>query len=292
MLHSLICVPMNLFVRYGKSAYVYARALARLFWGLLFGRVRSEYIALLFVKNRLRKESLLISILVTATCSLQCEHCIMGNLLRARRGYSLSLEELRAFILISERSGYVFEIMLTGGEPLLWNNLKDALRILRASRMCAGLSLFTNATTIEPLFDAETVSYLDTIKVSQYRHNSENVDMLIRRYPSKVQIFHGEDFYVNPRVAVTHAVPALCLNPELFYFDYHMYACPHSASIAYGSGSTMQLANPLAVGFLKGLERIKHEQQYEICTYCISNEKVRLQVEKVANKGNLLRGRG
>jgi hypothetical protein len=69
-------------------------------------------------------------------------------------------------------------------------------------------------------------------------------------------------------------------------FNYRVYACPHSVSLAFTSQSDVKLSNPLEDRFLVGMRQIKKMQQDAVCSLCISNLNVREKVEKIKNRGS------
>ena len=223
-----------------------------------------------------------MSLYVTSACGLRCEQCIMMGLMDSQRAYQMSLHELEYFIRVSEASDYRFDLVLTGGEPTLWKSFAQGVKLLKCSAICNSLTLFTNAMSIDPLTE-ETVACLDGIRISDYNNSHANVAELQRRFGAKVQVVNREEFWQNPTSAVPNSLPAQCLNPEILLANYQVYACPHSAAIAASNGSMARLSNPLAKDFLKGLLRIKLQQQREVCSHCISNKRVRTQQQKVAN---------
>ncbi len=84
--------------------------------------------------------------------------------------YQMPLSDIHHFIQVSRKSGYRFEIILTGGEPLLWKDLGEGIDALRNSGICSKLHLFTNAGDIKRL-PAEVAANVDTIRTSQYPEN-------------------------------------------------------------------------------------------------------------------------
>jgi len=280
----IFLMRINPFIRYPRLAVIYFLIFVRLFWDFVRGKVPLEFILALIEKKKLRQGRLLISLLVTSACGMHCEHCIMRHLLRAQKDYQMSLEEVQAFIEASERSGYKFDIMLTGGEPSLWKHLKNGVLMLKRSRICGSLMVFTNATSIESLLDEEVIGAIDKLWISNYKTTDpENVKILQERYASKIDLHNMFEFWETPQGPVADTLPAECLNGEIFLCNYQVYACPHSASIAHGNGSTILLSNPLRPGFIKGLSRIKNNQQKEICAWCISNNKLRRKIKRVSN---------
>ena len=208
----------------------------------------------------------------------------MQHFMSETRQYQMSVEEIAQFLEVSERSGYKFKFILSGGEPLLWKNLKPGLQLLRASSVCKRIEIFSNATDIRRI-DGEVMSLIDQLRLSEYSDNQDNIADLVERYGDKVRVVDRTKFWKNPKKAMKGVLPAKCLNRhQHLYMDGKMWACPHSGSIANGNGSKVTICCPLAEGFLDRMEEIFIAQQEEICTFCISNQKVRKKVERLANE--------
>jgi hypothetical protein len=205
----------------------------------------------------------------------------MQFMMKADRKYHMSVEEIEQLIIISEQSGYRFDFVLTGGEPLLWNHLA-ALKELKKSKITNSIIMFSNAMPHERLTD-DVATCLDSIRISHYFYNDKQMAELKARYPNKVVMVERTQFWKNPDDPVPNSLPCECMNPEILLYNYQVYACPHSLSIAQHNGSKVILSNPLKKGFMSGLADIKKNQAAEICTMCISNRKIRTIAESVAN---------
>jgi hypothetical protein len=206
----------------------------------------------------------------------------MQFMMKSDRKYQMSLEEIEHLIEASEQSNYKFDFVLTGGEPMLWNNLNAGLNLLRKSKITNNITMFSNAMFYEKL-SKETIDLLTSIRISHYFYNDKHIKEFKQKYPDKVAVVDRVKFWANPDQPISNSLPCECLNPEILYYNYHVYACPHSLSIAQHNGSTVPLANKISKNFMHGLKEIKANQAKEICTMCISNKKVRDVVEKVTN---------
>jgi glycosyltransferase involved in cell wall biosynthesis len=246
---------------------------------LLLGQIRIEFARALWRNHRLSEGSLWMSIFTTARCTKNCEECIMGPLRTEFSDYQMSIGEIKHFIEVSEKSHYRFDLILTGGEPLCWDHFREGIKLLKGSRICNSIHLFTNALDISKL-DAEIVGFLDRIRISRYSVNANNIERLIELFGNKVEVVDRRKFWKNPTHPLPNTVPPICCNPEIFLFNNKVYACAHSASISFTSKSKTDLCNPLEVGFISGLDRIRKRQERGICDFCISNLKVRRQVEE------------
>lgn len=250
---------------------------------LLLGQIRMEFVRELWRRGSLSKGSLWISLFVTSSCSVNCKECIMGRQRKAFPDYQMNLDEIKRFIHVSEKSHYRFDIIISGGEPLDWDYFKEGVRLLKRSFICNSLHIFTNATDINKL-DPKTVDCIDRIRISKYYGNAENTEKLVRLYGPKVEIVYRREFWQNPTSPVPDTLPPHCCNPYCHLFNNRIYACPHSESIVQTSKSKVKLSNPLKIGFMRDLDRIKEAQAQDICSFCISNLNVRKKVAKVSNR--------
>jgi hypothetical protein len=143
--------------------------------------------------------------------------------------------------------------------------------------------MFTNAINLSKIND-KVAEAVDEIRISLYEYNKKTSPILKKKYPNKVRIKDQTEFWVNPPGKVDGATPAICLNPEFMYFNRKIYACSHSLSIAKGcNNSSVKLSVPLEEGFASKLKEIRKKQEEDICSRCISNQKVRDVVVKKKN---------
>lgn len=225
-----------------------------------------------------------MSLFCTSRCNLNCVECIMGPLKTNNPNYELSIADLQQLLKISEASGYTFFFTLSGGEPLLWNNLKEGVEALRNSKVCLGIEIFTNAINIKSL-TKEAIEKVDEIRISKYNYNIKNIAILQDLYHEKIKIVDRTQFWENPISPVPNSLPAECLYDKCWYYNKRIYACAHSQSLIYKTNLNVQLYRNLEIGFLDNLEEIKINQGPAVCTVCISNMKVRKQVQKISNIG-------
>lgn len=235
------------------------------------------------LRHQFRARSLhRMSLYVTSVCNLSCEECIMKHIMAENAKYQMSLDEIEQFVYYSEKSGYSFDFVLTGGEPLAWKNMEEGLCRLRRSPITNKITMFTNAMLWKSL-SSRSLECMDSIRISHYEGNDTHMAIMKEKFPDKVSIVDRTDFWVNPTKPVPNTTPAICLNPEHLYYDYRVYACPHSQSIARHNGSQVMLSEPLGLHFLDSMARIRHNQEKEICSMCISNQKVRNKCLKIHN---------
>ena len=228
---------------------------------------------------------MIMSLHVNSICNLSCKECIMQPLMQSSIKYHMSIEELEELLYFSKLSGYRFDFIVSGGEPLLWENLKDGLKLLKDSDICKSITMFSNAMFPEKV-TKEIADCLDSIRISHYFYNEKHMKQLEIMYPDKVRIEERTKFWEMPKTAVESeiAFPVICLNAGFKFYNKQVYACVHALSLVEldPSNAEIPLGNPLGLDFLEGLAEIK-ENQKEICRWCISNQRVRDYVEKVDN---------
>lgn len=164
----------------------------------------------------------------------------------------------------------------------MWPYLLEGIRLIRNSSICLGIEIFTNALNID-VFSSELVDLIDTIRTSQYDYNVQNIKKLIVSYGKKVHVVDRTKFWPNPLKPVPNSLPAECLYKKSWYFNDEVYACAHSKSLIYNNPCDVQLSTPLKPYFLDELEKIKEAQAPYVCNICISNAKVRRQLNKIRN---------
>ena len=107
-----------------------------------------------------------IRVSVTNRCNLRCVYCHPGGDCRlAGREETLTFEEIRRIVGLLAECG-VSKVRLTGGEPLLRENI---IRLVRESAAIAGIkevSLTTNGVVLEPLAAELKAAGLRRINIS------------------------------------------------------------------------------------------------------------------------------
>ncbi|NBO18293.1 MAG: 4Fe-4S cluster-binding domain-containing protein [Proteobacteria bacterium] len=234
-------------------------------------------------KLRIHYDEPMMSLYVLSACQLSCHECIMSHLMAKDAYYQMSIQEIKDMLHYTEASGYKFHYRLTGGEPLMWKNLKEGLKLLHASPSCLSLSIISNAVDVTPI-DDELMAMITVMRVSKYLYNQDKVEYLLEKYPDKVFTTDKEVFSKNPKEPVANYLPVQCMNAEVMFYNNRVYACPHSESIAIGANVTdVKLYHELGMNYLDGLRDLRHGQEEKICSRCISNKTVRNEVERVLN---------
>jgi hypothetical protein len=140
----------------------------------------------------------------------------------------MPLDDVRRLIVRSKELGVTFsEVLLSGGEPLLWAHLAEGLKLLRESGIAERLVLVTNATRPELL--AEVMPLLDHARLSNHGDNDSQVRAIHAAFADKVSVScltHRKP----PDVPIYGATPVWCncLNQHLLAG--RMYVCPNASA--------------------------------------------------------------
>lgn len=218
-----------------------------------------------------------LTLFVTSRCNLWCDGCIMQHFMIANKNYTMPLDELAQFIAVTQQSGYVLNLIICGGEPLLWPHLETGLKMIHDAKISNRILLFSNVMDIRGINDS-VMNYLTELRISKYQCNTHNTDILQNRYPQKIRIAERTVFYEQPSQPLTNVLPCECVNQEFLYMNHKVYACAHGASRNNGQDTLedgTKLYVDLAVGYLQKLPEIRQLQEVSLCGKCSSNTKVR-----------------
>lgn len=228
-----------------------------------------------------------LTLYVTSRCNLHCEQCVMGNFMRENLGYDMSMQELDDFLLVTKESGYRFDLIICGGEPLLWKHLQEGLAAIHQSEVANKILIFSNAINIKNVTD-DVMKYVNQLRISRYESNDENTQELIRRYPGQIRVVERREFWHLPTQPIEGTLPQDCLTPERLYMKGKVFACPHSASVNGGKDELyggQKLYVPLQKDYLNQMDKIL-EAQTNLCAMCISNTKVREHITRFKKNDN------
>jgi len=227
-----------------------------------------------------------LTVYVTSKCNLMCQQCVMRNFMNSNKYYEMSIAELKMFIEITEKSKYVFDIIICGGEPLLWKYLDEGLKLIRNSSISNKILIFSNVVNIDIINDSIMQS-ITQLRISRYNCNQVNINKLMSYYPDKIRVVERREFFKLPIYSLDNVLPQECLTPECFFMENKVFACPHSASVNYGKNKLedgTKLYVPLQINYLRYIKDIL-EKQTSLCAKCISNSKVRNRI-KLFNKSD------
>lgn len=234
-----------------------------------------------------------LSIKTTSLCQRQCKNCTVRPWMKANPEFHTSIEQLEAFVKYSKLSGYHWEyILLSGGEPLLWNNILEGTKLLYESGITSRLILLTNGLEIMPATLTRITKIINNVhefRVSEYGDNKINI-ALAKEYFGKIKNSYGnsvlnivdrQEHLVPPENLVKDSLPVEC--------TCQAYAMDGDFIRWCGPALTLDCAFPQFLGawpvvkrklisqknFLDGLEL-----QSFFCQYCIANSNVTKTLKK------------
>ena len=235
-----------------------------------------------------RKIREVLSIHVTSTCNLACSECVMQWQMNDNFSYHMSIQELEKLIHYTKLSNYKFNrLTVSGGEPLLWKNLKDGLELLMNSGITKEITMFTNAVFYEKL-TPDIAKNITTIRVSHYDHleggtdNSEHIIQLKKRHPNVVVVERTE-FLTTPSEPIQSKQDVNCQNLYTKYYNHNIWACAHAHSLALKVGSNVKTGEPIGINYLDSAAEIRKGQHKDLCSICVSNASIR---HKLPSKSN------
>lgn len=213
-------------------------------------------------------------VMACTECNRKCERCCIDPWMRRFPGYQMSIQEAEEIVLRHAAHDYApFEyLVLTGGEPLLWEHFSEGIRILSNPVLCRNLVLYTNADLHSAISDQDA-EHLSVIRVSLYDDNDKSLESLKLRFGDKIQVADKRDHRPLPdRMRGNRFLPANCVCPEITFFAGKVYACPAGAAAAYHLGLSPEecgMAVDLASDWL-GKMTFRHRWE-GVCSGCAGN---------------------
>ncbi|MDH3205579.1 MAG: GTP 3',8-cyclase MoaA [Gemmatimonadota bacterium] len=134
-----------------------------------------------------------LRISVTDKCNLRCVYCMpMEGLPWLKREDLLSYEEIEQIVRVMAPMG-LERVRITGGEPLVRQDLPELVKLLAAVPGIRDLSLSTNAVLLADQADALKAAGIDRMNVSLDSLRPDRVDAIARRPGSYPKIMEGLD---------------------------------------------------------------------------------------------------
>jgi len=215
-----------------------------------------------------------------STCARSCRQCNQQRYLNLTRGWEASLDDVEFFIRCAELQGFTFErVILAGGDPYLWKNLEEAVRMFHASPAFGGVNLFTGVIDekltrrIEPMMQYIGLSYYGV--EPEFTSPKMEVDRT------------SASHWVLPAEPVPGTLPAdcCCFGPN--FRAGRVYRCSNIPDLLLAEDEPLEAADysePLTSQFLDIYLDADIYQDYH-CASCVANLNVRPHIEKEPNTG-------
>lgn len=200
----------------------------------------------------------------------------------------MPLNEVEAFIDYTKQSDYepFKSIIISGGEPLLWDNLEDGVRILAASGLSEKLNIFSNGLNTKAV-TPELLGNITTLRLSKYAGNSDILSDLVDRFGTEhINVVDRTKHTPIPAAPLEGVLPAKCGCEGYALCDGVMYACPMVPAVAkemkWSISDMIETYQPLWPHWaeaLAGFGRGNHV----LCQACIGNHRVRARMAEQEN---------
>lgn len=208
--------------------------------------------------------------------------------------YQMSIPVLKQFIDFTKRSGYRFDfLVISGGEPLLWDNLAVGVQLIRDADITSNLTIFSNGIALErfdPITFNAIYNNVDHIRITNLGFDSKYFyklkEWLVNH--KKFYFIDYSEFIVFPDEPVADSLPADCGCAHYSYSKHGLNICTLSKDLYFRYPDVkvppkFPIDLPLSLNYIDKLAPWRLFD-YEICQYCISNNKVRSKLKRVPNK--------
>ncbi len=214
---------------------------------------------------------------VTWDCNRSCPLCSQQKLREWYPDYQMSMDEIKAFIQ-STGSHRFDSITISGGEPLLWENLKEGLACLRAANIADKIAVFSNGMLRDQI-TPEVMGYLDLLRLSWYEGNEATMIELKGNWGDRVQVVDRRSHTPSPGSLLPHdeVMPAECSCTGWMVCGEWAFSCSMLPSVIAECQISIQGYPELMCKVEPGyLERLAPYVPacYDPCRGCVSNHKV------------------
>ena len=238
----------------------------------------------------------MLSIKTTTACTFpRCKNCSAISFMDANRGWQTPIGDIEKLIEYSKGAGYFFShILLSGGEPLLWDNVVEGTRLLGSSGITENLILVTNALAID--FDnldkvLGIIADVDEFRISRYSRNAAVISRFLgivedNPYRRKITVDNKMTHMIPPKEPVPNSIPAECCCNSYAVFNGCVEICGPSRNVIHNQGwnpnDFPELSIPISENYL---DYFKDEDRFnkEWCKYCIANKKVAVLMKRAEN---------
>jgi cyclic pyranopterin phosphate synthase len=202
---------------------------------------------------------------VTDRCDFRCTYCMAEDMVFLPRKEVLSIEELslvaQAFVELG-----ITKIRLTGGEPLIRNNISKLIGELSQMRGLSDICMTTNASHLADQAPALKAAGLQRINISLDSLNTERFKTLTR-YGKLDKVLEGID------VALSHSFKTIKLNAVVLK-NYNFDETQNLVDFALTRGLDITFIEEMPLG-----EITTHARDVEYVTSAEIREKLRENYE-------------
>lgn len=191
-----------------------------------------------------------LTIVTTTECSLNCPLCCNREVAKQSPGYHMRLDELDSLLRYLKDSTVrtvhsKLNIYLSGGDPTVWNNMEEGIKMLLESNIVASIVVCTNGLKWERLLKDDLIDRV-ILKVSEYSNvNEQRIQQLSdymagryrtnREYRRRIHITKIRHD-ILPDQPHSGVLPADCCCPRPTYYQGMISPCynVHHLSLRLG----------------------------------------------------------
>ena len=151
-----------------------------------------------------------LSIWVTSKCNLSCKWCVAKYTKELYKDYEMPIEEINDIVNSCKRRNLYFDVIdLTGGEPSLWTNIREGVKLF--GEISDEVILTTNGNNPSLIKSLG----LKTIILSS---SQSTADQLKEYGDTNMKIYYNAHQHKKPPIQpVPNSLPAIC--SRLTYMD-------------------------------------------------------------------------
>ena len=225
--------------------------------------------------NHVNNSGICLLLWVTSDCNLSCPLCVVKYSQEMTEGYEMSIAEVKEIIRSSnERGIYYSMIWYSGGEPTVWMHLKEATELFYDSGICRDITLVSNGTNPDRIFEISKM--MPYYAISSTQTTPEKLDRF--KNSGDVIFYNDGEHKQLPNEPVEDSLPASCCNTRSFvgrqinqvnYIDGKIYYCCNALSLSKKTGLTEDLFCNFEEDFVSKFSNKKYDK--DICMYCLCN---------------------
>ena len=214
----------------------------------------------------------------TSKCNLKCPLCCVKSMQNEMPDYEMSIEEVKHIIQSSkDRNIHYGMIHYGGGEPTIWTHLKEATELFYNSGITKHMTLISNGTNPEAIFEINHM--LSCYAISATQINPKQL-AIFQQSGHKISYNFGahRPLLTKPLDGV---LPASCCNlqdylgnpvNQVMYVNGKVWYCCSAPFLCEMAGRTEDLYCDFDDDFVAKFMNKKYDK--EVCRYCFCNNKV------------------
>jgi hypothetical protein len=212
---------------------------------------------------------------VCSDCQYDCLNCGHGSFRSVYKNYHMSIDELNRFLYYTKKSNYhIRDVYLHGpGEPTLWKNLNEGLKILYESPVVGNVYIVTNGVSLNRIKE-ETFQYIYIVLIAVYPDAKENdlITHLCQEFPEKIKFHVESQFLSHPTKEYPNSIPCRCICPFPSVIDNKIFYCsPAIFDAAKAKGVDIfdchEVYSELKENYLHNVS----VGNFDLCKYCLLN---------------------